>query len=179
MNFIRRFFLHSVDTSSPSMQAQIETSIDQVHDDVEVLEPYGLTSSPPEEIEEGLSAHVQGHADHGVIMGFFDKLFRPKNLLRGEVVLYNKWGGKIELFEHAIKVTHTIGGQEATITLSEGTLIEISCETFNVTATNISLNAGAIATLGTLTNNGINIGSTHVHAAKPPSSPSDFSGGPT
>ena len=105
MNFIRRFFLHSVDTSSPSMQAQIETSIDQVHDDVEVLEPYGLTSSPPEEIEEGLSAHVQGHADHGVILGFFDKVFRPQGLSRGQVVIYNKWGVKIELFNGSIKST--------------------------------------------------------------------------
>lgn len=170
MKSIRRFFLHSVDTSTPSMQSQIETAADQVHNDVEVLESYGLTASPPEEIEEGLSAHVGGHADHGVIMGFFDKIFRPKNLNRGDVVVYNKWGGKVELFEHAVKVTHTIGGQECSITLSEGTLVEISCETFNVTATNISLNAGAIATTGTLTNNGVNISSTHVHGGSPPPS---------
>lgn len=168
-NFVRRFFLHSVDTSTPSMQAQIETAADQIHNDVEVLETYGLTASPPEEIEEGLSSHVGGHADHGVIMGFFDKIFRPKNLNRGDVVVYNKWGGKVELFEHSVKITHTIGGQEATITLSEGTIIEISCEDFNVTATNISLN-GTIATIGTLTNNGVNVGSTHVHGGSPPPS---------
>ena len=170
-SFIRRFFLHAVDNETPSMQAQIETAADQVHNDVEVLETYGFSASPPEEIEEGLSAHVGGHADHGVIIGFFDKIFRPKNLNRGEVVVYNKWGGKVELFEHAVKVTHKIGGQECSITLSEGTLVEISCETFNVTATNINFNAGAITTNGTLSNNGVNIGATHVHGIPPVGSP--------
>lgn len=169
MSFLRRFTLKAINTETPSQQAQIETMADQLHSEVEVVESYGITACPPDEVNIGVSGHIGGKSDHGMILGFIDKIFRPKNLKRGEVVVYTKWGGKIELFEDSITITHKKDNKTTTVKLSNGEIVDIFCKTFNLVAENVNITGtttvtGATTVTGTLSNNGVNVGSTHTHS---------------
>lgn len=92
MGFIRRVFRTALTHTTPTQQAQVESFADEVHSDVEQLEPYGLTARPPADVNEGLAVFVGGQSDHGVIMGWFDKAHRPNDLQTGEVALYAQTG---------------------------------------------------------------------------------------
>lgn len=85
---LRRVIRHAHTTTTPNVQARIESLADEHHADVEVLETYGYTASPPDAVREGLAAFVGGQSDHGVVLGWLDKTHRPKDLKPGEVCLY-------------------------------------------------------------------------------------------
>lgn len=89
---LRRVIRHAHTTDTPSVQADIESLADERHRDVEVLESYGYTASPPDAVREGLAAFVGGQSDHGLVLGWLDKTHRPRGLKFGEVCLYASHG---------------------------------------------------------------------------------------
>lgn len=89
---LRRVFRRAMDVNTPSQEVQIESLADEPHSDVEVLGVYGVEAVPPDEVDEGLGCFVGGESDHGVVLGWFDKLYRPKGLHAGEVAFYSKFG---------------------------------------------------------------------------------------
>lgn len=127
---LRRVFRRALDTSTPSQQVQIESLADEVHGDVEELQPYGLATAPPDDVTEGLAAFVGGQSDHGVVLGWFDKLFRPRDLLPGEIKLYSKFGQTVfldaaggVLITDAAGSTYDMRAGAITLTPSAGTVL--------------------------------------------------------
>jgi phage gp45-like len=97
IGIVRRVYKRLFDSSKPSNQVQIESLADDVHNDVEVAEPYGFTAYAPEDVPEGIAIFASGESDHGVVIGWFDKKHRPRTLLEGEVMLYTRRGHKVYL----------------------------------------------------------------------------------
>jgi phage baseplate assembly protein V len=64
--------------------------------DVERMEEYGFTSFP-EEDSEAVMAFLNGNRDEGVVLCINDRRYRPKDLSKGDVVVYSKSGSKIML----------------------------------------------------------------------------------
>lgn len=150
---LRRVFRRALNTSTPSQQVQIESLADEVHGDVEELQFYGFTSAPPAEVTEGLAAFVGGQSDHGVVLGWFDKIFRPKNLLPGEVKLYSRFGQTVFL--------HAAGG--VLITDAAGSTYDMRAGVITLTpgAGTVQV-VGSIHASGDITAGAISL-STHVH----------------
>jgi len=85
----------SLVNDSTNMQLiQIEILKDEVKDNVERVQDYGLTSFPRKGAE-ALIGFINGNKDHGVAIKVDDSRVRPKNLQEGEVVLYHESGSKI------------------------------------------------------------------------------------
>lgn len=93
----RRFYKTAITLDTPSIQVQGETLESELHNDVEVLETYGFTAPAPADVNEGLCVFVNGQSDHGVIVGWFDKKYRPTDIKAGEVCIYSHTGSKILL----------------------------------------------------------------------------------
>ncbi len=93
---VRRVLRRAIDTSTPSVQVQIESAADELHGDVEVSETYGMTTNPPADVLEGIGLFVAGESDHGLVMSWLDKVHRPKGLEPGEVVFYAAFGQRIK-----------------------------------------------------------------------------------
>ena len=107
---IRRFLKHLLDATTPTNLLQVESLAGEVHNDVEELQPYGLASNTPPEVNEGLALFVNNNPDHGVCVGWFDRSFRPANLLAGEVIVYDKTGSTILLKSNGnIEITPSSG----------------------------------------------------------------------
>ena len=64
--------------------------------DIERMEEYGFTSYP-EEDSEAVIASLNGNRDESVVLCINDRRYRPKDLGKGDVVVYNKTGSKITL----------------------------------------------------------------------------------
>lgn len=150
-NFFSNFVLRAFKADTPRAQAQIEILDGELHDDVEVLDYYGIASSPPDDIEHGVCAHIHGQDDNSVVLGFIDDKHRPTDLKRGEVVFYASFGQTIKFSaDGSIKIDN-----------GNGSKIEMVGGAVNIISS-------------TLTHNGTNVGDTHVH---PQNGGNHFGGG--
>jgi phage baseplate assembly protein V len=113
---VRRVLRHLFDATTPGAQVQIESSADEFHNDVEVAETYGLTTFPPDDVDEGLSLQIGADNAHNVVIAWMDKTHRPRNLAKGELVLYSSHGQKIK-FDQAGQVVIT-SASGSTITMN-------------------------------------------------------------
>lgn len=82
-------------TKAQTLQVQI-ISDDDVKDDVEHFQSYGITFRPPRG-SEALVFSVGGRHDHLVALGAMDRTVRPTNVSDGEGGLYNATGFKVFL----------------------------------------------------------------------------------
>jgi phage gp45-like len=129
------------------------------------LSPYGLDSNPP----DGawvllLSSQGQEAVKFGIASDFLGRL---KGLKKGEVALYNtvtksfillKENGDIEINAKADLLTNVVNNLTAVI----GGNTEITTPTFTINA-NVVVN-GDLAVSGTMTNDAVNVGKTHIHS---------------
>ena len=107
---IRRFLKHLLDATTRTNLLQVESLAGEVNNDVEELQPYGFASNTPSEVNEGLALFVNNNPDHGVCVGWFDRSFRPANLLAGEVIIYDKTGSTIIMKQNGdIQMTPSSG----------------------------------------------------------------------
>jgi phage baseplate assembly protein V len=114
---VRRVLRHLFDATTPGAQVQIESSADEFHNDVEVAETYGLTTFPPDDVDEGIALQVGADNAHNVVIAWLDKTHRPRNLSKGELVLYSSHGQKIK-FDQAGQVVIT-SASGSTITMND------------------------------------------------------------
>lgn len=190
-NFFSNFVLRTFKADTPRAQAQIEILDGELHDDVEVLDYYGTASSPPDDIEHGVCAHIHGQEDNSVVLGFIDDKYRPKDLTRGEVVFYasfgqtiklkkdgsiiidNGAGAKIEMLGGKITTEATTVIVNATDTTFNGTSLTINTATTSINSSfEVNGGGGDVKIKGSsvkvdsssFTHNDTNIGDTHVHA---------------
>lgn len=90
-NFLVRGVLALVGAGSKMQSVQMQLTADEVKDDMEHFEPYGLTSNPHPGAE-GLTAFINGDRSHGVVLCISDRRFRLQALKTGEVALYTDEG---------------------------------------------------------------------------------------
>lgn len=129
-NLLRRITRLAIDTTTPSVQVNVESLADEVLSDIEVIEPYGMTTCPPDDVQEGMCFFTGGELDNGVALGWLDKVHRPKGLKPGEVKFYSKFGQSIFFDENGnVKIEDGTGSTidmvdgKVTITPSSGECI--------------------------------------------------------
>lgn len=129
----------TLNSSLDTQRVQVESVSEEIHDQVPLLEPYGLTSFPPSDVNVGIAVFVGGESDAGTCLGFFDQTHRPKDLLPGEVCIYSKFGQKIKLkSDGGVHVSNSSGANieinpEGKIGLSTSNSVDINTSSLNVT----------------------------------------------
>lgn len=156
---------------------------------VMLFTPYGLMSKPPAD-SLALVWSQQAQESNGIGMAD-DPRNRPlKNLASGEVALGNYLTGNHIYFDenglctivaqdmtinisddiqiNAANLTMTLDDDctisADTISLEATTSIDISAPTINIDGTTIAISGTSVGITGSLTNGGVNIGSTHIHS---------------
>lgn len=84
---VARAVVTQINTAGGSTRATIDLHADEQREDVEVLEPYGFTSTPPSGAE-GVALMVGGDAAHHIVLAVGDRSLRLRGLESGEVALY-------------------------------------------------------------------------------------------
>lgn len=109
---VSRGVLRRINDRTKLQTAQIALLADELRDQVERFQNYGLTSVPLEGAE-GVFLSVGGSRDHGIIIAIDDRRYRLKDLQAGEVALYDDQGQVIHLERG--KQIHIYGCNELTI----------------------------------------------------------------
>lgn len=91
---------------------QVSLLADEVRDDVERFQQYGLTSHPHAGAE-AIAVCVAGSRDHAVVIAVDDRRYRLKGLQAGEVALYDDMGHAVHLTRDGIVIKGA--GQPVTI----------------------------------------------------------------
>lgn len=159
MAFARGVLRMSTDAGKRQL-LQIELLEGELRDNVEVMQFYGVYSRPLPGADYAV-AFIGGNREQGIAVASADRRYHLA-LLEGEVALADDLGNVIRL-----------GRDKLTITAK--TALEITAPAIKITGP-VTIN-GNVATTGTLTNNGKNVGSTHTHAGVTPGSGN--SGAPT
>lgn len=100
--------------AAKKMQAlQMRLLADEVKDNLEHFEPYGLTSHPLPGAE-GIAAFLGGDRSHGIVLVVSDRRYRIQSMEPGEVAIYTDEGDKIHF--------------------KRGRIIDIETQTLNIKA---------------------------------------------
>lgn len=106
---------------TPLVQAQFGDL--QVLDDLQIIQHFGFSSSPP------AGANVAtlfggGNKSKGIILGTVDPASRRRMLLTGETVVHDVWGNEVHLSQSGVTIRHatqvTIAAPNAVIQAPNG-----------------------------------------------------------
>lgn len=92
MLMVARGKVKRVYATGKRLMAQVELGADNVPDQVECFQQYGIASTPPIDAE-ALHLSVAGSRGHGIVPVIDDKRYRPTTLANGEVALYTLQNG--------------------------------------------------------------------------------------
>lgn len=151
MMMFGRGVLRAVTDTGGRQTVQAEMLKGELIDGMEHAQNYGFTSHA--QGGDVIVGFVGGNREQGVVLVVDDRRYRIA-LQAGEVAMYDDLGNKVELLRDMVKVTAVqhLQAEAPTTKLISAVTIEGS---LNV--------QGNVATTGTITNNGKNIGSTHQH----------------
>lgn len=127
--------LHATNATGGAQKFQIELQPGEVLDNVEHLEPYGLTSRPLPGAEVA-SASLGGDRNRSVVLIAADRRYRKRNLVAGEVAIYTDEGDYILLSRG--RIVQVVAGTRVRVTAPA---VEI---TGNATVSGTLTVAGAI-----------------------------------
>lgn len=91
------------DGGRPQRVLQVELLAGDVRDDVEHMEPYGLTSEPLPD-SEAIAASLAGDRNHTIVIMVADRRYRMTGLKPGEVALYDDKGRTVYLGRDGIRI---------------------------------------------------------------------------
>lgn len=100
---ISRAVVGLVNDGAKLQSVQVTLLADQVPDDAEHFQHYGLTSVPHAGAE-GIALAVGGSTGHTVVVNVDDRRFRLKGLKGGEVALYDDLGHKVHLTRNGMVI---------------------------------------------------------------------------
>ena len=106
---IRRLVRKDIYPDLPGQEHLVEVLEDELHDNVETAESYGHTAVPPDDIVEGIAAFLGGNSDHGMILAWLDKTYRPTDLGPGELCTYTIWQHELRFIEGYLYLRHPDG----------------------------------------------------------------------
>lgn len=153
MMAIARGVVRGVSDSGKRQTVQVELLKDELRDGVERMQNYGLTSHPHPG-GDACVVFVGGNREQGIVVAFENRQFRIVGLQQGEVCMYDDLGNRVSLLRDMVKieaVTH-LEAIAPTMKITSAVTIDGS----------LTVN-GPVVTVGTITNNSKNIGSTHNH----------------
>lgn len=107
-------------SSEPVQRVQLSGLADETLQDLEHLQEFGFTSSPPEGTE-AVVIPLGGNTSHGMIVATEHGSFRVKNLKPGETAIYSNEGAKI--------------------VIKQGRIIEADCDVFKVNCKSYQVSA--------------------------------------
>lgn len=90
---VARAVVNLIDDSARVQVLQLAVRADELRDDAERFQEYGLTSVPLSGAE-AIVLFVGGDTSHPVVVAVDDRRYRPKPLEPGEVALYTQQNGK-------------------------------------------------------------------------------------
>lgn len=112
-NMLSRGMVTMVNSGSKMQGLQIALQEDELKDDMEHFEQYGITSHPPAGAE-ALAAFLNGDRSHGLVIAVAHRAYRLQNLEAGEVAIYDDQGAKVHLTREGIVIDG--GGKQLLIT---------------------------------------------------------------
>lgn len=122
-------------------ECQLTILQDETLDDIERLQEYGFTSNPPSGSDAAL-IFVGSNRDHAIVVATDSREYRKKNLLPGEVAIYDKNGSEIYLKStNEIEIKNT----NNSIVL-DSTKIELSVglNKLTIDATGVKISVGGV-----------------------------------
>lgn len=150
-NMIARAIVRRVEDGGSRQAVQVEVTKGELIDDVPRMQNYGLTSVPPVEGCDAVVVFLGGDRAQGIIISMENKQYRLTSLTPGEVALQDDLGNMVKLGREKLEVVAV-------------TEMDVVAPVLNVRATQLNVEAERTDVSGLLFNNGVNIGSTHVHA---------------
>ncbi|MBD8554924.1 phage baseplate assembly protein [Rhizobium sp. CFBP 8762] len=145
---VRRVVLKNIKDNGQTQTASVEVADGIWREDVEIMQPFGVASHPPEDGAVTLAFAIGGDEGDMVVLPPSNPSARMGGLKAGEIGLCNNAGDKLVI---------DAGGN---ITAVSGTslTLRVGGVTLTVSAAGIDITGGKI------THNGKDIGDTHVHS---------------
>ena len=148
----RRVVLKNINDDGETQTASVEVAPGMWRDKVEIMQPYGLATSAPEDGALAVAVAIGGNEDDIVLLPVGNPSARMGGLKPGETALYNQHGDGI------------LVGADGTVSIQAGASIVLKVGGVTVTVSP----GGVDIDGGTVTHGGKNIGSTHVHVGVSP-----------
>lgn len=124
-NMIGRAILNLINDATATQTVTLEAQAGDVHDEVELFQPFGFSAHPPVG-SEAVVVFVAGNHDHPIALCAEHKGTRRRNLAEGESVMYNLQGHHITLYKDRCvietPVFEVLAAQSATIRAPKITL---------------------------------------------------------
>jgi len=157
-----------IDPNQLMQMLQVELLKNEVLDDIEHFEAYGMTAHAPDD-SEVLTASLNGQRSHTVAIAVANRSFRLKGLAKGEVALYTDEGDVIHFkrgnhiyIDAMNKITSKAPNVEI-LASTKVTMTTPECEiTGKLTVGQTIDAAGQIDSTAGVSTSGIELG-THVH----------------
>jgi phage baseplate assembly protein V len=163
-----RAIVRWVDDSATRQRLQVEILKDELRDDVERLQNYGL-SSRPHEGAEAVVLSPSGRREQSIVIVVDDRRYRLTGLKAGEVALYDDIGNRVLLLRDRLR-------------LESKQRVEVDSPEVAIKADRTTIESdldvkGKTTFTGSVTANGTAIDDTHMHDKVQPGN--GISGTPT
>lgn len=105
---MKRVSITRVNSALKCQTAQVAAG-DDVRDDVEIIEPWGLTGVAPDAPAdgrgaEGILTELNDCPDHAVVFSPGDRRYRPTDIQKGESCLWDADGQRVHLSKTGVKI---------------------------------------------------------------------------
>ncbi|MDL2332831.1 phage baseplate assembly protein domain-containing protein [Brucella inopinata] len=144
---VRRVVLKNVNDDGETQTASVEVAPGIWRDKVEIMQPYGLATSAPEDGALAVAVAIGGNEDDIVLLSVGNPSARMGGLKPGETALYNQHGDGI------------LVGADGTISIQAGASIVLKVGGVTVTVSP----GGVDIDGGTVRNDGVVIDKNHIH----------------
>jgi len=154
---VGRAIVSAVNDAGTLQMLQVELLADEVQDQVERFQDYGFASAPFAEAE-ALLVFPGGLRSHGIAIAVADRRYRLRNLVEGEVALFDDQGQVVHLKRDGILIESSLR------VLIEAPEVDVTADVVNLGG----VSGAAVARVGDTVNLGtgvIETGSAVVFAA--------------
>jgi len=143
----RRVVLKNINDDGETQTASVEVAPGVWRDKVEIMQPYGLATSAPEDGALAIAVAIGGNEDDIVLLPVGNPSARMGGLKPGETALYNQHGDGI------------LVGADGTVSIQAGASIVLKVGGVTVTVSPDGVDIDG----GTVRNDGVVIDKTHIH----------------
>lgn len=143
----RRVVLKNINDDGETQTASVEVAPGVWRDKVEIMQPYGLATSAPEDGALAIAVAIGGNEDDIVLLPVGNPSARMGGLKPGETALYNQHGDGI------------VVGADGTVSIQAGAsiVLKVGGVTVTVSPSGVDIDGG------TVRNDGVVIDKTHIH----------------
>lgn len=158
---IGRGFVRLVNDALKMQGLQVSLLADETWDNVERFQEYGFTSHPHPNAE-AIVVFPGGKRDHGIVIAVDDRRYRLKSMAPGEVALYSDEGDYVWLKRN--RNIEVLAGTKVKVTAPLTEIVGNATISGTLAVNGAVTALAGLAVTGALTNNSVNVGSSHVHS---------------